>query len=197
MSVLLGGVVMHKIQHQLHTDHYHLQRLLNCLSHEIGCYDFDSKQVPDLDIILSALDYLRTYPDKWHHPSEDIIFNRLLNRKVKVSKLIKQLQIEHEKIILETKKINELFNSVADDCIVSADELLTGAKKFIELQKQHLNKENEFIYPLMNTEFSEKDWREIEKEIKLQDDPLFSNRSKKEFDQLYRYILDMEESRST
>lgn len=197
MSVLLGGVVMHKIQRQLHTDHYHLQRLLNCLSHEIDCYDFDSKQVPDLDIILSALDYLGTYPDKWHHPSEDIIFNRLLNRKVKASKLIKQLQVEHEKIALETKKINELFNSVADDCIVSADELLTGAKKFIELQKQHLNKENELIYPLMDTEFSEKEWREIEKEIKLQDDPLFSNRSKKEFDQLYRHILDMEESRST
>ena len=84
---LLGGVVMHKIQRQLHTDHHHLHKLLNCLSHEIGCYDFDSKRAPDLAIILSALDYVRTYPDKWHHPSEDIIFNRLLKKKVKERKM--------------------------------------------------------------------------------------------------------------
>ncbi|MCB1986608.1 MAG: hemerythrin domain-containing protein [Burkholderiales bacterium] len=186
---------MHKIQRQLHTDHHHLHKLLNCLSHEIGCYDFDSKRAPDLAIILSALDYVRTYPDKWHHPSEDIIFNRLLKKKVKESKLIKQLQIEHEKIILETKKINELFNSVAEDCIVSADELLTGARQYIALQKQHLDKENEFVYPLMDTEFSEKEWHEIENEVKMQDDPLFNNRSKKEYDQLYRYILDLEKEK--
>ncbi|MCP5245383.1 MAG: hemerythrin domain-containing protein [Burkholderiales bacterium] len=186
---------MHTIQRQLHTDHYHLQRLLNCLSHEIDCYDFDSKRVPDLDIILSALDYVRTYPDKWHHPSEDVIFNRLLNKEVKESKLIKQLQDEHEKIVLETKEINELFNSVADDCIVSAVELLSSARKYIALQKKHLNKENEFVYPLMDTEFSEQDWREIEKEVKIQSDPLFNNRSKKEYDQLYRYIIDLEKEK--
>jgi len=186
---------MHKIQRQLHTDHYHLQRLLNCLSHEIDCYDFDSKRSPDLDIILSALDYVRTYPDKLHHPSEDIIFKKLLKKKVKESKLIKQLQNEHEEIIQETKKINELFNCVAEDCIVSADELLTGARKYIALQKQHLDKENEFVYPLMDTGFSEKDWREIEKEVKVQSDPLFNSRSKKEYDQLYRYIIDLEKEK--
>ena len=186
---------MHTIQRQLHTDHYHLQRLLNCLSHEIDCYDFDSKRVPDLDIILSALDYVRTYPDKWHHPSEDIIFNKLLQKEVKESKLIKQLQNEHERIVLETKEINELFNSVADDCIVSAVELLSSARKYIAMQKKHLNKENEFVYPLMETEFTEQDWREIEKEVKIQSDPLFNNRSKKEYDQLYRYILDLEKGK--
>jgi len=187
---------MHKIQRQLHTDHYHLQRLLNCFSHEIDCYDFDSKRSADLAVILGALDYVHTYPDKWHHPAEDIIFDRLLKKGVKESKLIEQLKKEHEEIIQETHKIYELFNSVAEDCIVPADKLLTGARYYITLQRQHLDKENESVYPLMDTLFSENEWREIEKEIKVQNDPLFNKPSKNEYDYLYRYILDLEKDKN-
>jgi len=186
---------MHKIQRQLHTDHFHLQRLLNCFSHEIDCYDFDSKCEPNLDVILSSLDYVHIYPDKWHHPAEDVIFEKLIQKSVKESELIKELQNEHQQIIYETNKVLELFNNVAEDCIVPANELLTAARHFITLQKHHLEKENEHVYPLMDTSFSDKDWREIEKEVTLQSDPLFDNRSKKEYDHLYRYIITLEKSK--
>ena len=72
---------MHRIQRQLQIDHNHMQRLLDCFGHEIDCYDFDSKRSADLNIILSTLDYIKTYPNKWHHPTEDIIFNWLLKKK--------------------------------------------------------------------------------------------------------------------
>lgn len=186
---------MHRIQRQLHTDHSHLLRLLECFSHEIDCYDFDSQRSADLDIILSALDYIQTYPDKWHHPAEDIIFNRLLKKNVKESSLIEQLQNEHQEIISATKKVQELFNNVAEDCIVSADELLTQSRDYVKLQKKHLEKEIEHVYPLMNSMFSENEWREIEKEIRMQNDPLFATPSKKEYDQLYKYIVALEKSK--
>jgi len=186
---------MHKIQRQLHTDHFHLQRLLNCFSQEIDCYGFDSKREADLDVILSALNYVHIYPDKWHHPAEDAIFDKLIRKKVKESELIKELQNEHQQIINETNTVLELFNNVAEDCIVTADELLNAARHFITLQKQHLEKENEHVYPLMDTSFSEKDWLEIEKEVVLQSDPLFGNTSRKEYDHLYRYIMALEKDK--
>jgi len=186
---------MHKIQRQLHKDHFHLQRLLNCFSHEIDCYDYDSKRMADLDIILSALDYVHIYPDKWHHPAEDVIFEKLIQKQVKESELIKELQSEHQQIIQETNKVLDLFNCVAEDCIITADELLTAARHFITLQRHHLEKENEHIYPLMDTAFSEKDWGEIEKNVTLQNDPLFDTSSKNEYDHLYRYIVALEKSK--
>ena len=73
---------MHTVQRQLHTDHFHLQRLLNCLSHEIKCYEYDSLEHVDLTVILSALDYVHDYPDKWHHPAEDVIFSKLQQKDV-------------------------------------------------------------------------------------------------------------------
>lgn len=183
---------MHKIQRQLHLDHHHLQRLLNCLSAEINCYDFNSKRAADLAVILSALDYIDSYPDKWHHPTEDVIFDHLLEKGVKECPLIEQLKQEHNVIIQETDKVHQLFDMVANDCIVSADELLGSAHHFITLQQKHLEKENEFIYPLMDTCFSDSEWKSIESEVKIQDDPLFKKPSKKEFEFLYHYIIGLE-----
>jgi hemerythrin-like domain-containing protein len=186
---------MHKLQRKLQTDHLHLLRLLKCLSHEIDCYDFDSQRNADLAVILSALDYMTVYSDKWHHPAEDIIFDRLIKKAVKESDLIKELKNEHQTITQETHKIHELFKNVAEDCVVSANELLTAARHFIGLQKQHIEKESEHIYPLMDSALSDQDWDAIEKEITLQNDPLFDETSKKEYDHLYRFIVDLEKSK--
>ncbi len=186
---------MHKIHHRLNTDHYHIQQLLDCFGYEIDCYDFDSKRSADLEIILSALDYIQTYPEKWHHPAENIIYDRLLKKQVSQSTLIKQLQSEHEKIFQATKKLQEMFDHVAEDCIIPADQLLTRSRDYIQLQSQHVEKENEHIYPLMHTAFSEDEWHEIEDEIKTQNDPLFDIPSKKEYHHLYRHIMDMEKSK--
>ncbi|MDP1559576.1 MAG: hemerythrin domain-containing protein [Nitrosomonas sp.] len=184
---------MRLIQRQLYSDHHHFQQLLNCLSKEIDCFDFDNQREANMAIILSALDYLKVYADQWHHPAEDIIFNHLLEKKIIETKIIKQLLEEHKKIVLETDRINELFCTAAADCIVSVNKLLDGARNFIKLQRAHLERENELIYPLMDKLFSEKEWKEIEIHVKIQADPLFNKPSKVEYDHLYKYILELED----
>jgi len=183
---------MHKIQHQLYLDHHHIQRLLHCLNKEVDCYDFNSKRAADLAVILSALDYIVSYPGKWHHPAEDIIFNHLLEKDIKESPLIEQLKNEHKEIALETDKLLELFDMVANDCIVTADELLGSTRHFITTQRQHVEKENEFIYPLVDKLFTAEEWEVIESKLNIQSDPLFHKPSKKSFEDLYQYIIALE-----
>ncbi len=190
---------MHPIQHQLHSDHHHMQLLLSCLSQEIDCFDFDSQRSPDMEIVVSALDYFHVYPDKWHHPAEDVIFKRLLDKKLDEKVILKKLLREHEKISLETVKINQLFQTAADDCIVSVTDLVNNAREFISLQRAHLNTENEFIYPLLSEIFDADEWKaietEIKAEVKIHDDPLFNKISKKEYKHLYNYIIDSEKQK--
>lgn len=190
---------MHPIQHQLHSDHHHMQLLLSCLGQEIDCFDFDSQRSADMDIIVSALDYFHVYPDKWHHPAEDVIFQRLLDKKLGKKVILEKLLREHEKIILETIKINQLFQAAADDCVVSVTDLVNSAREFISLQRAHLNTENEFIYPLLSEAFDAEEWKaieaEIKAEVKIHDDPLFNKVSKKEYKHLYNYIIDSEKQK--
>lgn len=183
---------MYPILRQLHTDHHHIKLLLRCLDKEVDCFDFDCQRTSDLALMLSAFDYFKVYPDKWHHPSEDIIFNRLLKKNTAHSKIIKQLLQEHQAIISETIAIEKLFRTAADDCIVPTNDLLSSAHHFIALQRSHLEVENKFIYPLMDKAFSAEEWKEIEMEIKVQSDPLFNEQSKVEYEYLYKYIMTLE-----
>ncbi len=185
---------MHSLQHQLNTDHHHLQRLLNCLSEEIDCFDYDSKRSADLTIILNALEYISVYHDKWHHPLEDVIFARLLKKDIKQNEidLIHQLEKEHKSISGETDKITHLFKMASRDCIIQINELIKSARFFILAQQAHMKNENEYIYPLIDQKITDQDWAEIEKETTPSDDPLFNEQSRSKFDQLYQFILDLE-----
>lgn len=186
---------MHPIQRQLYNDHHHLQLVLSCFSKEIDRFDFNAQQDPDMEVILNALSYVQEYPDKWHHPAEDIIFSHLLAKKVKESKLIKKLEEEHNKISQETEKVNQLCRAAAEDCIVPTSDLVESAQRYITLQRTHMEQENEIIYPLMDKLFNADDWKEIEKKIEIQKDPLFNEPSKREFTQLYNHILELEKER--
>ena len=55
-----------------------------------------------------------------------------------------------------------------------------------------MKSENEYIYPLIDQKITDQDWAEIAKETSPSDDPLFNEQSKSKYDQLYRYILDLE-----
>lgn len=186
---------MHPILRQLHTDHHHIQLLLNCLDREVDCFDYDCQRPADMALMLSAFEYFQVYPDKWHHPSEDIIFKCLLEKKTNARKVIKQVLKEHEVIVLETKEIVQSFRTVADGCIISVGELLDSAHHFITLQRTHLEKENEYIYPLIDKVFSIEEWQKIGTEIKIKSDPLFNDQSKVEYEHLYKYITELEKDK--
>lgn len=185
---------MHTLQRQLNSDHHHLQRLLNCLSEEIDCFDYDSERSADLTIILSALEYINAYPDTWHHPLEDAIFNRLLKKDItpEEAHLLHQLKKEHKHIIQETGEITQSFKMASKDCIVKINELLNDVRGFIATQQAHMKNENEHVYPLIDQKITAQEWEEIEKETTPSDDPLFNQQGRSEFEQLYQYILAME-----
>jgi hemerythrin-like domain-containing protein len=57
-----------------HAEHARFGRLLDLLEREAG--RLESGQDPDYQLMLDIVDYLNDYPEKFHHPREDIAFSR-------------------------------------------------------------------------------------------------------------------------
>ena len=53
-----------------------------------------SKSV-DLDLTRNVIEYMVEYPDKIHHPTEELIFERLIKRDVKARDAVNDLHMEH------------------------------------------------------------------------------------------------------
>jgi len=63
----------------LRQEHRSIESLLRVLERELGV--FDRGERPDYEVVLAVIDYFEDYPDKCHHPKEDIGRVILLQRR--------------------------------------------------------------------------------------------------------------------
>ncbi len=165
---------MHAFQSQLYADHYNFLRLLRFLEAEISCYESGSTHQARLPVILDIFDYIQAYPERWHHPIEDAVFELLLIKQVPHSDIVWGLKSEHKKLEELTHKASQLFSSVANDTVVPVNELLNTTKEFILRQIDHINTENKIAYPLLEKYISDAEWEQVGEKVQRKRDPLFS-----------------------
>lgn len=181
---------MSYIYRQLCRDHKHMQQLLDTfegLLHDLGKGDRDPAT---LSLILDALDYFSVYPDKWHHPVEDLVFERLLAKPIDDRDAVVATLAEHRSIAAATRKLNSLFYAVANDAAVERNKLTGAASEYLRLQRRHIQKENRVIFPLVEQHLSRADWEHIGAQLKKQSNPLFNSGVKKLYDTLYENLAE-------
>ena len=181
---------MHKIYRQLCCDHKHMQRLLDvfeALLTQLGKQDRDPAT---LSMILEALDYFSVYPDQWHHPVEDLVFEHLLGKPVDVRDVINRTLKEHHQIALATRKMNSLFYAVANDAAVERELLLGAAQDYIDLQRKHLQRENEILLPLVADMLTATDWEDIHSRLQERESTHFHAGVKRLYESVYENLAE-------
>jgi len=183
---------MHPTQSQLYADHYNFLRLLRCLESELTCYEADQAGHAKLAVILDIFEYVQFYPQKFHHPIEDLVFELLLIKQVECSEDIWAVKSEHKKLEELTRRAAQLFISVANDTVVAVDDLITVTREFINRHVDHINKENRLVYPLLEKIISDLEWDEVTKKVRENNISLFDGSIHKEYKNLYKAIIQAE-----
>lgn len=183
---------MNGIYRQLCDDHKHMQNLLDVfelLLHELGQQERDPAT---LSMILDALDYFSVYPDQWHHPVEDLAFEKLLGKPVDIRDVVVTITAEHKAIAEATRKMNQLFYAVANDAAVERQLLFSSAQEYISLQRAHMKKENEILLPLVNQHLTDSDWNEITDTLAKNKSSHFHQGVKQLYQAIYRDLAEEE-----
>jgi len=180
---------MHSIEKQLHLDHYHISRLLQCLQRNIETYETEDAWAEHLSLILESLDYIKVYPEHWHHPVEDKIFAYIAKNYPQHAETVAALHSEHKALEALTKELNSLFEAIANDTVVPRDRLSRLTRNFLSRQISHIDRENEMVYPLMSNCLNAADWKTLESEIDEARDPLFGDRLQSEYRALHQYVM--------
>ncbi|SHF16693.1 Hemerythrin-like domain-containing protein [Microbulbifer donghaiensis] len=181
---------MDAIYRQLCRDHKHMQQLLDAfekLLHQLGRSDRDPAT---LSLILDALDYLSVYPDKWHHPTEELVFARLLTKPAHDRDAIYSAQMQHERIAAATKHMSGLFYAVANDSAVERHTLVDACTNYLQLQREHMELENRVIFPQIELYLTDTDWDAIRTQIGTQQDPLFNDDTRKTYESLRQHLTE-------
>lgn len=145
---------------------------------------------PNFPLIKAILDYIVSYPDRWHHPKEDqYLFAAIRRRTSDADELVKRLTHEHKE---GRKMIDSLKQKLVDfqqGKKEAKDHFLHAAERYTELEWSHLQTEEDILIPIAERVLLDEDWQEIATAFQENDNPLFGIKPKDEADALYQRIL--------
>ena len=175
-------------------DHQHMARLLDYLDYEVTGYREGSEHAPQLNIIIEALDYMHNYPDAFHHPLESRLMARLRPRLGNKEERLQfdMIEEQHKQITAMTQKLVESFNTVASDSVVPINLLLAEYTLYSELQREHMDLENKFMIPAMQSLLTTDDLVLVDNDLKQMSDPLFGSHLWEAYEDLYQYVIERE-----
>jgi len=127
--------------------------------------------------------------DIFHHPTEEIIFSSIRERDPILAEKLDEITEQHERLYEKSKTLHRTLSSIETEFIsLDKDKLIAECKHYINLLSSHMGIEEKFIFPFAAENLAEADWETIESKVKLVDDPMFSQKRKAEFAELYECV---------
>lgn len=176
---------MSQVMAQLRTDHLNMARLISLLDREMRT--FEEAGTPDFELMLDILDYTLNYPELCHHPREDLVYRRLMERDPVSREVVEDLLEEHNKLTLITKELIELLRGITLDGEVPREKLGALGREYVAIHRRHIEREEITVFPLAEKALKEEDWVEIDAAISG-DDPLFGPELADQYLALYKSI---------
>jgi hemerythrin-like domain-containing protein len=151
------------ILQKLNADHKNIAKVLYCLRSQIKGFE-DPDMEPTISQIMDILDYISTVPERWHHPVEDVVFRRLLEKDPPHPEQINAVLREHEDLERLTQELKTAFERVAMDIAVPVAHLYRTATIYLSRQMLHLDAEESVLFPMAEEYLEDEDWNFIEEE---------------------------------
>ena len=172
---------------KLQRDHSHMARLLKVLEEELDtAADSDP---PDFQRMQLVMKYMTRYPDEVHHPREDVLFARLLEKAPAVGATISTLCAEHRVLAVKGRELCSVLDAAATEHVIRRDALESPGREYIATLYRHMRFEETEIFSVARARLGTEDWLVIESSVDEQRDPIFGDSVESEYRDLYAYIF--------
>lgn len=163
----------------LRLEHGNLSRLLGLVEDQVALAD-SGKQM-DEELLRLASEYFTDYPDRCHHPKEDLVYKRLSMRDRDSCADLGDLVADHGRLHGLAKAFADAVHHPSDEPQATDPTLRKVIREFTEHYRLHIRLEEERFYPLAEKRLSKDDWDSLDFAIFEQDDPLFDHTAEKRF----------------
>ncbi len=173
---------------QLRQGHHQMRRLLGILAREAATL----RQGADADLALMAdvLRYLTEYPDRYHHPVEDLALWRLAERGSLPRPAAEELDFEHRAVRHHGGQVLQLLERGLADALAPRAWIAMAAEQYAAALNAHMTHEERDLLPLLEEALSPADWEEIARASARPADPLFGERAESRFGRLRASIAE-------
>lgn len=173
----------------LNNEHRYIASLLEALAEQAD--NLLPNRAPDYTMIYDIVHYMANFPDEFHHPREDLVFDKLVERDPESREPVDELLEGHREINRRSKELlEELTQVVKNSRTPDNQKLKYLCDRYIGYYWDHINTEESRVFPRATAKLRSEDWFDVNTAAKYVDDPLFGTRVQKEYRRLSQYLED-------
>ena len=172
---------------ELVDDHNNMRKLLGILERQRDV--FTAGGHPDWDLLEDITEYCLDYPDRYHHPKEDLVFQKIRERNTERAKGAGNFIAQHAKLAAEAQAFAKALKAIRLETEVPRERLTALLFDFVETYRTHMAMEEEFFFPAADLTLTAADWHTIRAEA-ARFDPLFGGEVHDRFKNLRAEILE-------
>lgn len=175
-----------EILEQLNSDHENVARMLDILDKQLDTVQ--QMKTADFDLMRDVMHYMTKYPDRTHHPLEDLVVHKLIEHDPSVRAMGENILREHEGLAKKGKTFLDMLVRVTDGAMVLRDEIEAAGRDYVAFLRSHMEKEDERLFPLAEKKLTKRDWTEIGRAMERRQDPVFGPLVDEQYRALYEFI---------
>jgi hemerythrin-like domain-containing protein len=148
----------------LRAEHRHMATVMQLFSEQLKA--IEGGELVDTHVVYEIMDYMVTWPDRFHHPREDLIYARVAEINVKVRDDVDSLQRDHDHT---GKRGREVLKDIERWRLgeVSGTVVVKSGRAYIDHIHEHMNLEEKLVFPRIETVLTLQDWRELAEDDQL------------------------------
>ena len=164
-------------------EHIYQMRVVRMLERQVAL--LNQRQQPDYEVMHGVMRYMTGYPDRFHHPKEDLVFRKVVQRDPSSRPQVKQLLREHEQVIAHGAELMTLIERCrADSGTADTDALRKSAHSYIGHLRRHMDVEELHFFPHAQRVLRASDWADVDARMQPILDPVFGESVAPEFRRL-------------
>lgn len=182
-----AGQARHPLMKTLYAEHRHIASVMQLLAEQLAA--IEAGEPVDSHVVYETMDYMVTWPDRYHHPREDLIYSRAAELDAGLADSVDTLQRDHDNTHEAGLEVLEDIEGWRDG-EVSAAMLVKTGRAYIDHMYSHMNSEEELVFPQIESTLGAQDWRELAEDDHLRpvSDPVFGYRVQREYRNLARKL---------
>lgn len=170
----------------LRLEHGNLSTMLGLIEDQVAAADAGTPM--DAELLGLACEYFSDYPDRCHHPKEDLVYKVLSKRDPDSCAGVGDLPAEHRRLHELTGAFAEAVRRVREGPQAAEPSPRDVIREFTARYRQHMRDEEERFFRLAEERLSKEDWDTLDFAMFDRDDPLFDHAVEERFSALRQRI---------
>jgi hemerythrin-like domain-containing protein len=171
----------------LRAEHRHIATVMQLFADQLKA--IESGELVDTHVVYEIMDYMVSWPDRYHHPREDLIYGRVAELDATAADEVDSLQRDHDRTATRGREVLRDIDHWREGEASGAVVAKSG-RAYIDHMYEHMNIEEKVVFPHIESILTIQDWRELaeDDQIHAVADPVFGPRVQREFRNLTRKL---------